>query len=72
MQHQDKTSEDVDFIHAATKAHDAPLLINDHIDVTLTIGPERVHIGRDNNDVHLKSKNSTFPLYSSPDIRFVC
>jgi len=34
-------------LHAVTKKHNVPLLINDRVDVALAIGCEGVHIGQD-------------------------
>ncbi|KAM0281352.1 hypothetical protein ACHAQH_003620 [Verticillium albo-atrum] len=38
-------------LHAVTKRHGVPLLINDRIDVALAIGCEGVHIGQDDMDL---------------------
>ncbi len=34
-------------LHAVTKKHNVPLLINDRVDVALAVGCEGVHIGQD-------------------------
>lgn len=53
VQYRDKTSETADLIrlgmrlHAITKKHNIPLLINDRIDVVLAIGAEGVHLGQE-------------------------
>ena len=53
VQYRDKTSSTKDLIntarklHAMTKAHNIPLLINDRLDVALAIRCEGVHIGQD-------------------------
>jgi thiamine monophosphate synthase len=53
VQFRDKTSETADLIrmgkrlHAITKKHNVPLLINDRIDVALAIGAEGVHLGQE-------------------------
>lgn len=53
VQYRDKTSETADLIrmgkrlHAITRKHNVPLLINDRIDVALAIGAEGVHLGQE-------------------------
>lgn len=53
VQYRDKTSDTADLIkaakeiHAITKAHGVPFLINDRVDVAIAIGAEGVHIGQD-------------------------
>ena len=34
-------------VHAVTRAHNVPLLINDRVDVALAVGCEGVHVGWD-------------------------
>ena len=34
-------------LHALTRAHNVPLIINDRLDVALAVGAEGVHIGQD-------------------------
>ncbi|KIW25203.1 hydroxyethylthiazole kinase [Cladophialophora immunda] len=38
-------------LHAITRKHGVPLLINDRVDVCLAVGAEGVHIGQDDMDV---------------------
>lgn len=53
VQYRDKVSDTGTLIstakrlHAVTKKHGIPLLINDRIDVALAVGCEGVHIGQD-------------------------
>lgn len=53
LQYRDKRSETADLIrmgkrlHAITKKHNVPLLINDHVDVAQAIGAEGVHLGQE-------------------------
>lgn len=57
VQYRDKTSETADLIHvgkqlhAITKEHNVPLLINDRVDVALAVGAEGVHLGQDDMDL---------------------
>lgn len=39
--------ETAERLHALTRAHDVPLIINDRIDVALAVGAEGIHIGQD-------------------------
>jgi len=53
VQYRDKVSDTADLVstarklHAVTRKHNVPLLINDRIDVALAVGCEGVHIGQD-------------------------
>ena len=53
VQYRDKKSETADLIrmgkrlHAITKKHKIPLLINDRVDVAQAIGAEGVHVGQE-------------------------
>lgn len=53
VQYRDKTSDTGALIatarklHAVTRSHNVPLLINDRVDVALAIGCEGVHLGQD-------------------------
>jgi thiamine-phosphate diphosphorylase/hydroxyethylthiazole kinase len=53
VQYRDKLSDTAVLVstakrlHAVTKKHNVPLLINDRIDVALAVGCEGVHIGQD-------------------------
>lgn len=53
VQYRDKTSDTGALIatarklHAVTKRHNVPLLINDRVDVALAVGCEGVHLGQD-------------------------
>lgn len=53
VQYRDKTSDTGHLIstaqrlHAVTKKHKVPLLINDRVDVALAVGCEGVHLGQD-------------------------
>lgn len=53
VQYRDKVSDTVHLVatarklHAVTKKHRVPLLINDRVDVALAVGCEGVHIGQD-------------------------
>lgn len=53
VQYRDKTSDTAILIsvahklHEITKKYNAPLLINDRVDVALAVGCEGVHIGQD-------------------------
>jgi thiamine-phosphate diphosphorylase/hydroxyethylthiazole kinase len=53
VQYRDKVSNTADLVstarklHAVTRKHNVPLLINDRIDVALAVGCEGVHIGQD-------------------------
>ncbi|KAK0511708.1 hypothetical protein JMJ35_006281 [Cladonia borealis] len=57
VQYRDKKSDTVDLIrvgkqlHAITKRHNVPLLINDRVDVAQAIGAEGVHLGQDDMDL---------------------
>ncbi|EKD21263.1 uncharacterized protein L3040_000697 [Drepanopeziza brunnea f. sp. 'multigermtubi'] len=43
-------------LHAVTKKHNIPLLINDRVDVALAVGCEGVHIGQDDLDLSTARK----------------
>ena len=53
VQYRDKKSETADLIrtakclHAITKKHKIPLLINDRVDVAQAVGAEGVHLGQE-------------------------
>jgi thiamine-phosphate diphosphorylase/hydroxyethylthiazole kinase len=53
VQYRDKVSDTSVLVstaralHAITKKHNVPLLINDRVDVALAVGCEGVHIGQD-------------------------
>jgi len=53
VQYRDKSSDTGVLIdtakelHALTREHNVPLLINDRVDVALAVGAEGVHIGQD-------------------------
>lgn len=53
VQYRDKTSDTGALIatakklHAVTRSHNVPLLINDRVDVALAVGCEGVHLGQD-------------------------
>ncbi|MCJ1277262.1 hypothetical protein MMC21_005073 [Puttea exsequens] len=57
VQYRDKKSETRDLIrigkrlHAVTKKHSVPLLINDHVGVAQAIGAEGVHLGQEDMDL---------------------
>ncbi|EPE24994.1 Thiamin phosphate synthase [Glarea lozoyensis ATCC 20868] len=57
VQYRDKLSDTAVLVstakrlHAVTKKHNVPLLINDRIDVALAVGCEGVHIGQDDLDL---------------------
>ncbi|KAL2047137.1 hypothetical protein N7G274_001156 [Stereocaulon virgatum] len=57
VQYRDKSSDTADLIrmgerlHAITKKHNVPLLINDHVGVAQAIGAEGVHLGQDDMDL---------------------
>jgi thiamine-phosphate diphosphorylase/hydroxyethylthiazole kinase len=57
VQYRDKTSDIAELIrmgerlHAITKRHNVPLLINDHVGVAQAIGAEGVHLGQDDMDL---------------------
>ncbi|KAI0405362.1 Hydroxyethylthiazole kinase family-domain-containing protein [Xylaria palmicola] len=57
VQYRDKTSdtgvlvETARRLHAITRAHGVPLLVNDRADVALAVGCEGVHIGQDDIDI---------------------
>jgi thiamine-phosphate diphosphorylase / hydroxyethylthiazole kinase len=59
VQYRDKTSstevliETATKLHAVTKGHNVPLIINDRVDVAVAVGAEGVHLGQD--DLGLKS-----------------
>lgn len=40
-------------LHALTRAHNVPLIINDRIDVALAVNAEGVHIGQDDMGIVL-------------------
>lgn len=46
-------------LHAVTKKHNIPLLINDRLDVCLAVGAEGVHIGQD--DMSLAEAKEILP-----------
>lgn len=58
VQYRDKTSDTGALIatarrlHAVTKSHGVPLLINDRVDVALAVGCEGVHLGQDDMDIN--------------------
>lgn len=53
VQYRDKKSETADLVrvgkrlHAVTKKHNIPLLINDRVDVAQAVAAEGVHLGQD-------------------------
>lgn len=53
VQYRDKTSDTGALVatarklHAVTRSHGVPLLINDRVDVALAVGCEGVHLGQD-------------------------
>lgn len=53
VQYRRKTGDTAELIreakelHKITKANNVPLLINDRVDVAITVGCEGVHIGQD-------------------------
>lgn len=53
VQYRDKTSDTGALVrtarrlHAITRRHGVPLLVNDRVDVALAVGCEGVHIGQD-------------------------
>jgi thiamine-phosphate diphosphorylase/hydroxyethylthiazole kinase len=53
VQYRDKTSdtrvliETASKLHAITKTHGVPLIINDRVDVAVAVGAEGVHLGQD-------------------------
>lgn len=53
VQYRDKTSDTGDLVatakrlHAVTKKHGVPLLINDRVDVALAVNCDGVHLGQD-------------------------
>ena len=53
VQFRDKKSETADLVrtgkllHAVTKKHKVPLLVNDHVGVAQAIGAEGVHLGQE-------------------------
>ena len=57
VQYRDKKSDTAELIrmgkelHAITKEHNVPLLINDRVDVAQAIGAEGVHLGQDDMDL---------------------
>ena len=57
VQYRDKKSDTAELIrmgeelHAVTKEHNVPLLINDRVDVAQAIGAEGVHLGQDDMDL---------------------
>ena len=62
VQYRDKKSDTADLIrmgkqlHAITKRHNVPLLINDRVDVAQAIGAEGVHLGQDDMDLRTARK----------------
>jgi thiamine-phosphate diphosphorylase/hydroxyethylthiazole kinase len=74
VQYRDKVSDTSVLVstarklHAVTRKHNVPLLINDRVDVALAVGCEGVHIGQDDlgelSDVlvlHSSDNFQTFP-----------
>ncbi|KAF1964169.1 TMP-TENI-domain-containing protein [Bimuria novae-zelandiae CBS 107.79] len=57
VQYRDKTSDTGDLIktakalHERCRKHNVPLIINDRVDVALTVGCEGVHLGQDDMNV---------------------
>lgn len=57
VQYRDKKSDTADLVrvgkqlHAITKRHNVPLLINDRVDVAQAVGAEGVHLGQDDMDL---------------------
>ncbi|KAB8349699.1 hypothetical protein FH972_023714 [Carpinus fangiana] len=62
VQYRDKQNDTRELIrvatqlHAVTRRHHVPLLINDRVDVALAVGCEGVHIGQDDMDLQLARK----------------
>lgn len=62
VQYRDKRSDTADLIrmgkrlHAITKKHNVPLLINDHVGVAQAIGAEGVHLGQEDMDLQTARK----------------
>ena len=62
VQYRDKQSITIDLIrmgkrlHAITKKHNVPLLINDHVGVAQAIGAEGVHLGQEDMDLQTARK----------------
>ncbi|KAI0875105.1 Hydroxyethylthiazole kinase family-domain-containing protein [Hypoxylon argillaceum] len=62
VQYRDKTSDTGALVqtarrlHAITRRHGVPLLINDRVDVALAVGCEGVHVGQDDLDVESARK----------------
>lgn len=65
VQYRDKHADTSELIatasklHAITKKHNVPLLINDRLDVCLAVGTEGVHIGQD--DINLEHAKKMLP-----------
>lgn len=59
VQLRDKTSDTAALVatarrlHAVTRRHGVPLLVNDRVDVALAAGCEGVHVGQDDMDLSL-------------------
>ena len=57
VQYRDKKSDTADLIrmgkqlHAITKKHNVPLLVNDHVRIAQAIGAEGVHLGQEDMDL---------------------
>lgn len=65
VQYRDKTSDTGALVatarelHAVTRSHGVPLLINDRVDVALAVGCEGVHLGQD--DMGQSSSSTAMP-----------
>jgi thiamine monophosphate synthase len=56
-------------LHAVTRKHNVPLLINDRVDVALAVGCEGVHIGQDDLGLYLLACHA---FSSSTDLKQIC
>ena len=53
-------------LHAVTRKHNVPLLINDRVDVALAVGCEGVHIGQDDLGTNSLSFSYGFLTFCRP------
>ena len=74
VQYRDKKSETADLVrigkrlHAVTKKHNVPLLVNDHVGVAQAIGAEGVHLGQEDmgkSSLYYKTNSFLSPLGAS-------
>lgn len=77
VQYRDKTSDTGALIatarklHAVTKRHNVPLLINDRVDVALAVGCEGVHLGQDDMGQYITTPENG-DNFGGHQLRYAC